>query len=643
MNPSQSQRITFGGILITLGIIYGDIGTSPLYVIKAIIGEGLITRELIYGGISCVFWTLTFQTTLKYIVLTLRADNNGEGGIFSLYTLVRRRKKWLVFPAIIGGATLLADGVITPAISVTSAIEGLEIIYPEIPVVGIVILIITLLSFFQQFGTSVVGKLFGPVMLVWFSMLAVLGVAQIIHHPGVLTAISPHYAISLLVNHPGGFWLLGAVFLCTTGAEALYSDLGHCGRPNIRISWIFVKIALLLNYFGQGAWLIQFEGQHLPGNPFYKIMPDWFLGAGIVIATAATIIASQALISGSFTLIGEAIRLNLYPRVKVLFPTNFKGQLYIPSVNLLLWLGCCAMVYGFKESSAMEAAYGLSITITMLMTTILLSSYLRIQKVPQAVTAVFLLVYLVLEGSFFLANIVKFAHGGYVTIIMAAGIIALMYVWMRAHIIKQRLTEYVSIHDFTPQLTKLSNDTSVPKYSTHLIFLSTAPGEHEVEHKVMYSILQKQPKRADIYWFVHIEVTDEPNTMEYKVNAIVPDDVIKVIFRLGFRVEQRVNYFLRMVIQDMVANGEIDIISQYNSLRELNIVGDFRFVILEEFLSHENDLPTFEQFVMNSYISIKSFTASPERWFGLDTSVVVTEKVPLLIRPVSGITLKRLA
>ncbi|MDX1909561.1 MAG: KUP/HAK/KT family potassium transporter [Bacteroidia bacterium] len=642
MSSHDNQKVSLAGLLITLGIIFGDIGTSPLYVIKAIVDKAIITEGLIFGAISCVFWTLTLQTTIKYVIITLRADNNGEGGIFSLYTLVRRRGKWLIWPAIIGGATLLADGVITPAISVTSAVEGLLIIYPDIPVVEIVVVIISILFFFQQFGTSAMGRSFGPIMLVWFTMLAILGISQIIHMPGVLAALSPHYAIGFLTTHPGAFWLLGGVFLCTTGAEALYSDLGHCGRQNIRVSWIYVKTALVLNYLGQGAWLMQYVGEELPGNPFYKIMPGWFLGIGIVIATAATIIASQALISGSFTLVGEAIRLYLFPRVKIIYPTDLKGQLYIPLINFLLWLGCIGIVFYFKDSSHMEAAYGLSITVTMLMTTLLLGSYLRSQRLPRVATWLLIGLYLMIEGAFFVANIVKFTHGGYVAAIIALAIVLLMYIWLRAHEIKRRLAENVDIQDYTTQLVGLSQDTSVPKYATHLIFLSTAEKKEQVEHKAMYSILQKQPKRADIYWFIHIQVTDDPATMAYQVLPIVPGEVIKVVFKLGFRVEQRVNLFLRMVIEDMVKRGEIDIISKYNSLRDMNIVGDFRFVILEEFLSSENDLPILDQFVMSSYIFIKSFTASPERWFGLDTSVVVTEKVPLLIKPVSGISMQRI-
>ncbi|MDX1905145.1 MAG: KUP/HAK/KT family potassium transporter [Thermonemataceae bacterium] len=644
------HKLSAAGLLVTLGIIFGDIGTSPLYVMKAIIGEkadgrGIITQDLVYGGISAVFWTLTLQTTLKYVILTLRADNKGEGGIFSLYTLVRRRSKWLIVVAMIGGAMLLADGIITPPISVVSAVEGLRQIYPSIKtseIIWIASFIIMFIFFFQRFGTAAVGKGFGPIMFVWFSMLGFLGLIHIVAHPEILKAINPYYAYNMVINSSEGFWILGAVFLCTTGAEALYSDLGHCGRSNIRISWIFVKTMLVLNYLGQGAWLMQYEGKALSTNPFYGVMPQSFVIIGVIIATLAAIIASQALISGSFTLVSEAIRLNLFPKLKINYPSKFKGQLYIPSVNAFLMIGCLGVVWWFEESSKMEAAYGLAITTTMLMTTLLLAYYLKMTKVNKFLIALTLSVYILLETAFFVANAVKFSHGGYITILIASLIVFAMWVRYKAVDVKRRLTDYVKITDYLEQLMALSKDTTIPKFATHLVFLSTIRSDDKVEQKVIYSILQKQPKRADLYWFVHIEVTDEPYTMEYKTKIIAPDDVIKVEFRLGFRVEQKVSLFLRLVIQEMVRNGEIDVRSRYHSLKGRNVIGDFRFVILEEVLSSDNDLPFLERFVLNADINIKSFTASPEKWFGLDTSLVTIEKVPLVINPVKDVQLARI-
>ena len=641
------DTVSAAGLLVALGIIYGDIGTSPLYTLRAIVGPtSVINAAVVKGALSCIFWTLTLQTTIKYVILILRADNRGEGGIFALYALVRRHARWLTLPAIIGGSALLADGIITPPISVTSAVEGLRQLYPTITewqIITIVIGILSMLFLIQAFGTSVVGTAFGPIMIVWFGMLAVLGLGSVATDPTILGAVNPYYAYQLLVEYPGGFWLLGSVFLCTTGAEALYSDMGHCGRANIRVSWGFVKVCLLLNYFGQGVWLMNHAGENLNERiPFYQLMPSWFLTIGIVIATSATVIASQALISGSFTLISEAIRLNFWPKVRLRYPSVQKGQIYVPSVNALLWMGCVGVVLYFRESSNMEGAYGLAITLTMLMTTMLFAYYLYSKKYQAWGVVLFLTIYVAIEGSFLVANLIKFMHGGYVSLMLGATIAGVMYIWLQAFQIKLRLTEYVRIDHYLQSLKELSRDISIPKYATHIVFMSNAARQSEIESKIIYSIFQKRPKRADIYWFVHVDTTDDPYTMEYKVNTIASDDAYKITFKLGFRVEQRINLFLRKVIEDMVRNKEVDITSRYESLNRQNVIGDFRFVVLEKFLSFENELPTFERFIMNTYFYIKGFTTSEDRWFGLDSSSVKIEKVPLVIRPVENISLKRI-
>ena len=631
-------------LLITLGIIYGDIGTSPLYVMKAIVGTQLINSEAVLGGVSCIFWTLTIQTTFKYVMLTLRADNKGEGGIFSLYALVRRTKlKWLKWPAIIGGAALLADGIITPPISVSSAIEGLRIFDPEIPTVPIVIAILTALFIIQQFGTKFVGQFFGPMMLIWFSMIGVIGISNLFHHPSVLKAINPYYAFQLITDYPGGFWLLGAVFLCTTGAEALYSDLGHCGRKNIRITWAFVKTMLLLNYFGQAAWLLEKEGALLNDkNPFFEMMPGWFLIPGIIIAASATIVASQALISGSFTLINEAIRLNFWPKVRVVYPTDLRGQLYVPSVNWMLLLGCIGITLFFKESSGMEAAYGLAIIITMLSTTILLSYYLYLKRVSLIFITFLLVLFLSVELSFLVANLDKFPHGGWLTLLIAMGLIGLMGVWYASRKIRNRFVEFVKLKDYLILLRDLSHDYSIPKYATHLVYLTSANQMDEIEAKIIYSILQKQPKRADMYWFTHVDVMDEPYTMEYKVTELIKGNIIRIDFRLGFRVEPRINQMFRRVVEDLVKNFEVDITSRYESLGRKNLIGDFRFVVMEKFLSYENELPFYEKIILDLYFFFKGISLSEERAFGLDTSSVTIEKIPLIVNPISEVNLKRI-
>lgn len=663
----QLNKVTAAGLLIALGIIYGDIGTSPLYVFSAIINGRVISEELILGGISCIIWTLTLQTTVKYVILTLRADNRGEGGIFSLYTLVRRRRKWLIAPAMIGGAALLADGMITPPISVTSAVEGLAQLpkfaaITEMQIVTIVICILSVLFFMQQFGTASIGKMFGPIMTIWFFMLAVLGLYNLTSDFSVIKAFNPVYAIKLLTIYPKGFWILGAVFLCTTGAEALYSDMGHCGKNNIRVSWVVVKTCLIINYLGQGAFLLgqqgkiyantqlmknpefvaAFPGAELLRNPFFASMPDQFLIIGIIIATAAAIIASQALISGSFTLISEAMRLNLWPKFKIVYPTEERGQLFIPAINLLLFVGCCGIVLYFRNSGNMEAAYGLAITLCMISTSILFANYLVIHRVKSFWIYLYLLVYFSIEFGFLFANLDKFPHGGYVTLVVGGLLFLVMYVWYKSRKIKNRYVEFARLDNYLPVLQELSNDQTINKYATHLVYLSSANNFREIEYKIIHSILNKKPKRADIYWFVHVDTLDDPYTCEYEVQTIIPNEVIRVEFRLGFRQQPKINVMFRKVVEDMVANKEVNITSRYESLARNNIAGDFEFIVMEKFLSQDNELPFFERLVMKLYFWLKEISLSEEKGFGLDASNVTVEKFPLVVAPIKSLKLKRI-
>jgi KUP system potassium uptake protein len=648
----QTKKVTFASLVIALGIIYGDIGTSPLYVLNAIVNGKIIEEKLILGALSCIIWTLTLQTTVKYVWLTLKADNRGEGGIFSLYALVRRQRRWLVLPAMIGGAALLADGMITPPISVTSAIEGLRQIpalsqIEQSTIVYIVIGILVVLFFLQQFGTESIGKLFGPIMLIWFAMLAVLGSGHLLDDLYIFKALSPYYAIELLTTYHKGFWILGAVFLCTTGAEALYSDLGHCGKSNIRISWIYVKTCLILNYLGQGAWLLaNYSGKTfdtLKGSVFYSLMPQWFLIPGIIIATAAAIIASQALISGSFTLISESMRLNLWPKFRISYPTEERGQSYIPAINFLLFLGCCGITLYFQTSSHMEAAYGLAITLCMLATSILFANFLISRRAKSVLIYLYLSVYLSIELSFLFANLDKFPHGGFVTLIVGGALFAVMYVWYRARKIKNRYVEFVRMEHYIPQIQELSNDRSVPKSATHLVYMTSANNPKEIEHKIIYSILNKKPKRADIYWFVHVDTLDDPYSAEYSVDHIIPNDIIRVEFRLGFRIEPKINLMFRKVVEDLVNNKEVNITSRYESLERNNVVGDFQFIVMEKYLSQDNELPFFERVVMKLYFWLKELSLSEERGFGLDPSNVTVEKFPLIVSPIPNFNLKRIA
>jgi len=650
-----TDRVTAAGLIIALGIIYGDIGTSPLYVFNAIIGNRVVSEELILGALSCIIWTLTLQTTIKYVTLILRADNRGEGGTFALYALVRRRKKWLVLPAMIGGAALLADGIITPPISITSAVEGLGELpaLREMPTDTVVIIVLAILSvffFLQQFGTASIGSMFGPIMFTWFTMLAVLGFVHLFDDPSIFRAANPYYAAEFLRTYPGGFWLLGAVFLCTTGAEALYSDLGHCGRANIRTSWIYVKTCLLINYFGQGAYLIAHRDgikvteevkSSLGINAFYDLMPEWFIIPGVIIATTAAIVASQAMISGAYTLISEAMRLNLWPKVRIRYPTEARGQLFIPAINLLLFVGCAGIVLYFRKSSNMEAAYGLAIIMTMLMTTILFANYLVLHRVKSVYVYLFLITYLSVELVYLVALLDKFMHGGYITLMIGGLMFLVMYIWYRARKIKNRYVEFVRMEHYIPKIQELSNDKSVPKYATHLVYMTSANNPKEIEHKIIYSILNKKPKRADIYWFVHVDTMDDPYTCEYKVEHIIPNDIIRVDFRLGFRMEPRINLMFRKVVEDLVANKEVNIISRYESLASSNTVGDFQFMVMEKYLSQDNELPFIERVVMKLHFWLKEHSLSEEKGFGLDVANVTVEKFPLIVAPVTNLKLRR--
>ncbi len=635
IGKSGINKVSGAGLIITLGIVFGDIGTSPLYVIKAIISGGNdITELFIYGGLSCIFWTMTLLTTVKYVIITLRADNKGEGGILSLFALIRSKAKWAYIFAIIGGAALLADGVITPSLTILSSVEGLQLLNPRIPVILVAIGILSLLFFMQQFGTHTIGKFFGPLMLIWFIMLTLLGAIQIAHEPGVLRAVNPIYAYRFLTVYPEGFLLLGAVFLATTGAEAMYSDLGHCGLKNIRISWGFVKSALLINYFGQGAWVIGMISESSDfANPFYQIMPHWFLIPGIVIATIASVIASQALISGSFTLISEAISLNFWPKIRIIYPTRVKGQMYIPTINWSLFACCIIVVLIFRESSNMEAAYGLSITITMLMTTLLLALYLYKFKVSMYVIVLLLMVYLTIECSFLMANMNKFIYGGWFTILLAGIIGTIMFIWYRGRKIRNSFTEFVKVKDYQEILIALHEDQSIPKYATHAVFITKANRVSEVESKILFSILNRQPKRADVYWLLHVDIHDDPHLMEYRVTQVIPNILIKIDFRIGFKVQPRINLFFRQVVEEMNRNHEIDLLSRYDSLRRFNITGDFRFILIDRVQNYDFDFPMFDQIILNAYSMIKKIGISEIKVLGLDTSSVTEETIPLQTGP----------
>lgn len=630
-----TNRFGMLGMLITLGIVFGDIGTSPLYVMKTIMNAGAsYDANYIIGAVSCIIWTLTLQTTVKYVLIALRADNKGEGGILALYALVRKHgHKWLYVVAIIGASTLVADGIITPSITVVSAIEGLKAVDAATPVVPISIAIISVLFFIQQFGTSMIGKSFGPIMFLWFLMLALMGSMHITQCPFILKAFNPYYAVHLLANNPNWFLILGAVFLCTTGAEALYSDLGHCGRKNITISWLYVKVSLILNYLGQGAWIITHAGHIDAGiNPFYAIMPREFLLIGIVMATMAAVIASQALISGSFTIFSEAVNLKFWPQLRIKYPTNVKGQLFIPSVNTFLYVFCIITILIFETSSHMEAAYGLSITITMLMTTLLLAFYLNTRGISKIIVVPFVAFFGVIESLFLTANMFKFIHGGWFTIMLASAFCTVMYVWYNAYKIRAKYLEFNKIDRYLDVISDIKNDESIPKFATNVVYVSRSESENFIESKVIYSMIHKQPKRADHYWLFHFEYLDDPDTLDYTFTPLIDDTLFRINVRIGFRVQPYMTLYLRQIIEDLVNEGKFDITSGYDSLRKRKMAGDFHFIVIHRIFYPASSDSGRDNVIMNLYALFKHLGITEEHALGLDTSNVTVEKVPLIIK-----------
>ena len=633
----DKSRLTFLGVIITIGIIFGDIGTSVLYVMKSFVHntDAMMSESLVLGFVSLIFWVMTLQTTTKYVLIALRADNHGEGGVFSLFALIKNRtRRSVALLAMIGGATLLADGIITPAITVTSAVEGLHDIIPSINTNDVIILVLIIFIFifsFQRFGTKKIGSLFGPIMSLWFLSLFFWGIKSIGSRPEVLKAINPKYALQLLINYPGVFVLLGAVFLCVSGAEDLYVDLGHCGRQNVRMAWFSVKICLLANYFGQAAYLLS-TNYSAEKNPFFAIVPDNFIVFQVILATLAAIIASQSLITGSFTLISEAIKLNLFPKLIIKYPTELKGQVYVSTVNIILFICSSCVVLFFRTSSNMEAAYGLSISITMFVTTLLLSIYLYKIKGDKHFALIFLVFFGIEELLFLYANSLKFVNGGYITVIIALLIFIIMFIWYKGTEIKERESQYLTVKNYTKQLLQLSADKSIAKYATNLVYLTGAKQEEDVDYAVLYSILNKQPKRANVYFFVHINVIDKPYKREYKVTKFSDKKILKITFNLGFRESQRVNMFMRQVISDLLENKELELQpTKYNLRGKAETVGDFRFVLIEEVLGNNNGLSSFDNFIMGLRLKLKKITVTPEKWFGLDTSVITKEAVPLNI------------
>ncbi|MFZ4542641.1 MAG: KUP/HAK/KT family potassium transporter [Saprospiraceae bacterium] len=637
----HKHPLSFWGVIITLGIVYGDIGTSPLYVMRAIVGQNEITETVVYGGLSCIFWTLTLQGTIKYIWLALTADNNGEGGIFALYALVRRvSPKSMIYVAMIGCSALLADGIITPAISLSSAVEGLRGIYPDLDhsvILTIVLTILFLLFMFQQFGTNIVGITFGPMMVVWFTTIAIIGLPFIISHPDIVKALNPLYAFYMIKAYPQALTLIGAVFLCVTGAEAMYSDLGHCGKKNIRISWIYVKACLILNYLGQAAWLMEYAGK---GNkylgeliPFYAVMPDWFLMPGIILATMACIIASQALITGSFSLINEAVKLKVWYRIKIDYPSEHRTQLYIPAINWMLFFGCAGVVLYFQESSKMEAAYGLAITLAMLSTTALMLIYWhRLKHKSLALIVIMGIVFLSIESGFMYANLLKLAHGAWVSLVMTLGFFIVMFIHYRASRIRSKAVKYEKIAQYRDIILDMSADETIPEYTPHLVYMVNANRSDEIEYSVLHSILFKELKRAQVYWFVNIHVSDEPYTTDYKVHHLIADKLYRIDFYLGYRMHPSINIMFKQVVEEMELSGEIEIHNPHPSLEKHGLRPSFKFIVIEKVFAFDDTLKSLDKLTVRIYEFMNQFSINAATNYDLNTENLVIEEYPIRVR-----------
>jgi KUP system potassium uptake protein len=636
------KKLSFVGVLVSLGIVFGDIGTSPLYVMKAIVNASkdstMAFDTYIEGAISCIIWTLTLQTTIKYVIIALRADNKGEGGILALYSLVKKlKKKWLYVVAIIGASTLVADSVITPSLTVMSAIEGLKIYNPETPVVIITILILFIVFVVQQFGTASIGKLFGPIMVTWFLALGFFGSIHIVEHFEILKAFNPVYAYNLITHSPSAIVIMGAVFLCTTGAEALYSDLGHCGAKNIRVSWIFVKLMLILNYLGQGAWLLTNYKQVFTGvNPFFGIMPEWAVLPGVILATLAAIIASQAVITGSFTMFSEAMSISFWPNQHIEYPSGIKGQMYIPRINWGLMALCFGVVIFFKESGKMEAAYGLTITITMLMTTILLIYWLSRSRVNRIFIIGFGIIYIFLESGFFYANVIKFLDGGWLTMVLGGFIALCMYAWYNGRMIKANFINFVKIDKYVSIIKDMKLDETIPKYCTNLAYLSRAKRNDEIEAKIIYSIIKKQPKRADHYFILSIVNQEDPYTFKYSVDEILPGTIYKVNFLLGFKVDRRINDYFNMVLKDLMAQGTIPSRSSHPSLRAYNIPPDLKYVIIDNTYINDILLTVKQKITLSLYNFVKYIGSDDFKAWGVTMHNVEVESAPLTEETISA-------
>lgn len=647
---TSSDRFTLGMAIVALGVVYGDIGTSPLYTAQTFLaGQGGLAnmnREAVYGMLSLVFWSITLITTVKYVFVAMRTDNKGEGGIFALYSLIRRRGAWLAIPAMLGGAAFLADSVLTPAVSISSAVEGLRTIAIFRPIflenenlsMMITIVIIVLLFSVQQRGTERIGKVFGLVVMIWFAFLALVGIMNIGDNWSVFEALNPMYGIHFLFSSHNvpGLALMGTIFLSTTGAEALYSDMGHVGRGNVYVTWPFIKVALILNYFGQGSWMLRHQNDKalwsIEGlNPFFQMLGPNLRYVAVILSVTAGIIASQALITGAFTMVSEATNLNWMPHLQVRYPARTRGQLYIPVVNFVLCIATLTVLLVFRDSEHISGAYGLALTITMIATTTLLAVHMWYQK-KRVGAVIFAVLFLIIEIMFLISSMAKFMHGGWFTMLLGFIILVIMLTWKDGTRIERSQRLHMKPKDFLPVLDKLHSDFRIPYFADNIVYLTSDREMKRLDTGIFFSIFADHPKRARAWWAVSVETDDAPFTREYCVENFGTDYLFRVKIKLGFKVSPSVPAYLHQIMHDLSHTGELPRQkSVYPKVDADPDIGPIRYVLLHKALMPESNISVREALSLRMKYAIRHIAGTPVKWFGLAPYNPVVEVQPLFV------------
>ncbi len=651
---ASPDKISLGMCIVTMGVVYGDIGTSPLYLAQSFVsGQGgirYVDRTSVLGMLSLLFWSITLITTVKYVLIAMRIDNRGEGGIFALYSMVKRFAKWLWIPAMIGGAAFLADSVLTPAVSISSAVEGLKTlrafenvftVNPQLTL-AITVIIIVILFAVQSRGTERIGRVFGVVVAIWFTFMAVVGIIAIGKDWSIFAALNPWYGLEYLLNLNGanraGLAIMGTVFLATTGAEALYSDMGHVGRGNIYATWPFIFICLIFNYFGQGAWMIRNQSNKAlwsaPNvNPFFQTINPTLRYVAVILSVAAGVIASQALITGAFTMVSEATGLNWMPHLQVRYPARTRGQLYIPTVNFVLCAATLVVLMIFQNSERITNAYGLALTVTMITTVVLLMAYMWYAQKRRVLALIFGVVFLAIQSLFFISSLSKFFTGGWFTTILTIVIFTIMYTWDTGTRIERSQRRHMLPEDFLPALNILHKDKSVPLYADNLVYLTSDRELRRLDTDIFYSIFADHPKRAHAWWAVSVQVTDAPYTREYSVENFGTDFLFRVRMRLGFKVNQNVSTYLHQIMHELIDQGTLPPQETiYPKVDNDPQIGTINYVLIHKALMPESKVDVRGALSLRIKYAIRHMAGSPVKWFGLAAFNPRIEVQPLFVQ-----------